>query len=577
MSTRGAIAHPVAVGERRPGDEEHEMRSPGGYHATLRRMNGDLDVPLERILVIAIDRLGDTLQACPTMQALRLQFIGARIDLLAIENYGPALEGSPFHDRYLGLSAEDITAYGVSAESLLAGGSVTSDGLSELIDVLRNEHYDLIVNLVTSTLGAWLTTVANPRFNVGLYVAQDRSLLVEGRSLCYFVALLDFRDENPFNLVDIFRASVASPAGTYLPETYVNKVESLFPAGRDLVALNPGASQADRRWPLSSFAALADALLAEGLRVFLVGSDADAALCEAVCRHTVSKPVVYTGMTVQEMAGWFQGLGCIVSNDTGAMHVAAATGVKAVGMYGGFSRYRETAPFSEGNLLLECAEVADVDVRSVVEAVLVQLGRREESTALAHWQNVGVEVARTRLHADRPEALGGLAYDVLTERASAPTGTDFSPEEIDGDAARHKLIRALARASFERLWIGKPLTESDLQSALVPFGASDVRADLNEGLERWAVALENMGDRWISCGKTEEVTDGQVAVLLKVEGMNVSQIIGDGANMPAKLLEWDLRMIPFTDLDSFVAARAAKLRSAASLARSWAKALATEA
>lgn len=526
-------------------------------------MTAEADAPIERVLVIALDRLGDTLQACPTMQAVRERFPGARIDLLAVETYAAPLEGSPFHDRYLGLSADDVIAYGRAAEAALAGEAVTSAGLAEIADVLRGERYDLVVNLVTSTLGAWLTTVSAPRFNVGLYVSRERSLLVDGRGLRYFVAFLDFRDENPFNFVDMWRASVAEPRTVVKPRGYIARAaETRTQGGPHVVALNPGASRADRRWPLSSFARLADTLAADGVTAVLVGGPADTALCEAVRFASASKPEVVTGLTVPEMAAWFAGLGCVVSNDTGAMHIAAGANAKSVGIYGGFARYRETAPFGDGALLLEGAELPDVDVESVVAAVRLQLGRVDEASAKAVWQARAIDVARSRIVEDRPDSLGGARYEVLAERA---------PQS--DDERRTRLVRALALATFPRRWIGLDVSADALRDALEPFGPSVLRTEAGEGLVRWAEALETTADRWLATTRAEEVLDATIGVLLKVEGMNVGQILGDGIAMLSRLLEWDLKMIAFEEPATFGEARAACLRESAGLARAWAGAL----
>lgn len=524
-------------------------------------MSADSDAPVERILVIAVDRLGDTLQSCGALHVLRQRFPAARIDLLALENYASALLGSPFHDRYLGLTPDDVVSYGRAADAALAGENVAHDGLAELAGVLHGERYDLIVNLVTSTLGAWLSTVASPRFSVGLYVGADRSLLVAGQSLRYFVALLDFRDENPFNLVDLFRASVLAPQSTTTPEMHVATAPCSLEGGPSMVALNPGASQADRRWPLSSFAALADALASESITVVLVGGPADVALCEAVRQASKSKPAVHTNLSVPEMAGWFRTLGCVVANETGALHIAAAAGAKSVGFYGGFSRYRETAPFGNGHLLLEGAELADVGVEAAKEAVLVQLGRRSEADAIAVWRSAGVEVARTRIEDDRIDAMGGVRYTVLVDRHG------------DGDEPiMNRMVQKLAECTYEKAWAGTTAGADELAASLVSFTRHDLRTELGDAHRRWSANLEKTADRWLALASEEVVHNGQVGTLLKVEAMHVQEILGAGTALLSKLLEWDLKMIPFAHLETFAADHATELRATALLSRRWADA-----
>jgi hypothetical protein len=361
----------------------------------------------------------------------------------------------------------------------------------------------------------------------------------------------------------MWRSSVAEPGAVVRPRGFVALAsEPRASGGPHVVALNPGASRADRRWPLSSFARLADALAADGLTLVLAGGPGDTSLCEAVRLASSSKPEIQTALSVPEMAAWFASLGCVVSNDTGAMHIGVAAGAKTVGIYGGFARYRETAPFGEGSLLLEGAELPDVDVESVVAAVRLQLGRLDEADAKAIWQARPIDVARTRIVDDGPEALGGVRYEVLAERA------------LQGeDDHRSRLVRALALATFPRAWIGLDVSSDALRAALEPFGASERRTEAGEALVRWAEALETTADRWLATTRAEEVVDAAIGVLLKVEAMNVGQILGDGIAMLSRILEWDLKMISFEEPVAFGEARAACLRETAAVARAWAGAL----
>jgi hypothetical protein len=244
------------------------------------------------------------------------------------------------------------------------------------------------------------------------------------------------------------------------------------------------------------------------------------------------------------------------------MHVAAAVGGKSVGIYGGFSRFRETAPFGEGSLLLEGVELADVDVESVAIAVRLQLARVDEAAARARWQTRALDVARTRIVDDGPGGLGGVRYDMLAERA--PSGDD---------EMRSRLVRALGLATFPRQWVGLAVPDDALRAALEPFGASALRTEVGEALVRWAEALETTAGRWLATTRSQEVADAAIGVLLKVEAMNVSQVLGDGVATLPRLLEWDLKMIAFDEPAAFGEAHAACLRETATLARAWAAAL----
>jgi ADP-heptose:LPS heptosyltransferase len=98
------------------------------------------------------------------------------------------------------------------------------------------------------------------------------------------------------------------------------------PAHAPYVCLHPGASRPANRWPAERFAAVADLLAGAGHRVVLTGSPAESPVTAAVASAMTAAPVVdLAGRTsVVTLAAVLAGARLVVSNDTGAAHVAAA-------------------------------------------------------------------------------------------------------------------------------------------------------------------------------------------------------------------------------------------------------------
>ena len=118
--------------------------------------------------------------------------------------------------------------------------------------------------------------------------------------------------------------------------------------GEPLVAIAPGAAFGGaKRWPAASFAATLVALSADGVRAVLVGSAADAAASFEVlaCAGAASRaPIDLTGQTtLAQLAGVLTLCQAVVSNDSGAMHVAAALGLPVTAIFGP-TNADETAP-----------------------------------------------------------------------------------------------------------------------------------------------------------------------------------------------------------------------------------------
>jgi lipopolysaccharide heptosyltransferase I len=105
---------------------------------------------------------------------------------------------------------------------------------------------------------------------------------------------------------------------------------------RDLiVAINPGAGRADKRWPIASFIALADRLAADcGARILLLWGPGEAPMAEAI-RDALSVPAILAPPTdLDELAALLRRPTLLVAGDTGPLHLAAALGTPCLGLYG---------------------------------------------------------------------------------------------------------------------------------------------------------------------------------------------------------------------------------------------------
>jgi len=95
--------------------------------------------------------------------------------------------------------------------------------------------------------------------------------------------------------------------------------------------VHPGARLPSRRWPTEYFAALADRLAANGLRIVLTGSPEEAPLTDAVRRAMRHPALDFTGKTgLGALAALIAQARLMVCNDTGVSHVAAAVGTPSV-------------------------------------------------------------------------------------------------------------------------------------------------------------------------------------------------------------------------------------------------------
>jgi len=114
-------------------------------------------------------------------------------------------------------------------------------------------------------------------------------------------------------------------------------------ASAPAIAICPGAEFGPaKRWPEHHFAAVADHFLTQGWQVWLLGGERDRTVAQTIIEncHKPGHCVDLTGRThIEEAIDLLAHARAAVSNDSGLMHVAAATGTPVVGIFGASSEH----------------------------------------------------------------------------------------------------------------------------------------------------------------------------------------------------------------------------------------------
>ncbi|GIS91120.1 MAG: hypothetical protein CM1200mP20_11610 [Pseudomonadota bacterium] len=104
-----------------------------------------------------------------------------------------------------------------------------------------------------------------------------------------------------------------------------------------------------KRWPERHFATLADHYLNQGWQIWLLGGDGDRQTAQTIMKN-VCEPdrcVNLAGLTrIDEAIDLLAYANAAVSNDSGLMHIAAASGTPVVGIFGASSE-RHTPPLGD--------------------------------------------------------------------------------------------------------------------------------------------------------------------------------------------------------------------------------------
>ena len=130
------------------------------------------------------------------------------------------------------------------------------------------------------------------------------------------------------------------PLAWPLPELRVARAEierwrrkhGLVSDGRPAIAFAPGAVGPSKRWPASAYATLTRRLMAEGFGVWVVGGPEEKSLAAEIIGDTTARDL--TGHDLRNAILALAAAAVAVSNDLGLLHVAAALGTPAIGIFG---------------------------------------------------------------------------------------------------------------------------------------------------------------------------------------------------------------------------------------------------
>lgn len=142
-----------------------------------------------------------------------------------------------------------------------------------------------------------------------------------------------------------------------------------------IVGLNPGAGHPSRRWPLEKFVELAGSIADSTeatVEIFLGPEEAsDRKAIEASLSDRCS---VVSGLSLAELAGRFSRLSCLVSNDTGPIHIAAASGTPIILLLQNAAPDRYL-PLTNDLTIHRSERLGDIVVEDVLASVVGRLDR----------------------------------------------------------------------------------------------------------------------------------------------------------------------------------------------------------
>ncbi len=311
-----------AVGERKKRSDPVKTRGTSAVNK----------MEIKKALFFKPGAIGDTLHTLPALRAFKTSYPTSHITFVVSPGSESLVQGTPLAHRVL-----------VFDKSKFKGriGDLVRFGLQ-----LRRERYDLFVDLQHS-LRSWVLRLLSGARTKLVYRKQKESRRWTERLHAAQNFVETLRPLGITERVTSIELPVKSDA--------LHAVERLL-AGRaidrtrPIVALNCGVSAARpaRNWLPERFAELADRLRDElGASVVFIGGNEDRELIGQVLKGMRGQALSLAGeLSLDQSAALLSKCVCLVSSDTGPLHLATAVQTPVIGLYGSTDP-RRTGPVGE--------------------------------------------------------------------------------------------------------------------------------------------------------------------------------------------------------------------------------------
>ena len=271
---------------------------------------------IERILIIRLAPLGETVLTTPVIRALRRHFQNAYIAYMVAPTREDLVSANPHLNEVLTYQAS----------------------VPKLVYQIARRKFQMAVVLQPTFRLVLHTFLARIPFRVGFETnaggkrllnlpVQNNTLQHETQRYLDVVRALGVEvvDSEPEVFVD--RESVAW-VNNFLENRKLND-------SKRIIGLNPGAATAYRRWHAANFAVIGDRLHETyDAHIIITTGPREGELANQVTERMSYSPIIVNQATPMQLAALLQRCDLYISNDTGPMHLSTAVKTPTVALFG---------------------------------------------------------------------------------------------------------------------------------------------------------------------------------------------------------------------------------------------------
>lgn len=325
----------------------------------------------KKILVVKPSSLGDIVHSLPFLNALNNTFPAAEVHWIVSRGLEELLQNHPMIKKLWIINKDQWKNMRKIKETISEVANILKD--------LKKERYDIAVDLQGLLRSGILVNASQATVRVGFQEAR------EGSRLFYTHKIRGGRDVHAVDRYLRLASALGCEADKVrFPMPLIkdtDKVAQVKSESGKYAVIVSGARWETKRWRSDRFGKLAYML---NMRSIVVGSASDAKISKEIETMSGGKAVSMAGMThMGELISLIRGARCVVTNDSGPMHIAAALNVPIVAVFGPTNPVR-TGPYGKNNVIVksglacapcykrECRRIRcmeEIPVEQVYEAV----------------------------------------------------------------------------------------------------------------------------------------------------------------------------------------------------------------
>jgi lipopolysaccharide heptosyltransferase I len=358
-----------------------------------RKLEANLPLVGPNILVVRLSSLGDLVHTLPAVAELRRRFPDARIDWLVESRHRDLLLDNPDVDSII-----EVDTLGWRAR--LASPRTWKE-IRAAVASIRARRYDLVLDLQGTIKSSVSSFLARSSRRIGFATSHLR----ERAAALLYTERVPPNGAGPHVIDRHLQLLKSLDIGTppveersfplQVPESLERESElRLRELGLErYVVLNPGASWVTKRWSPERFGRLAARIEGEWqLPSLVLWGPGEERMAQEVVAQSEGAARLAPATSLRGMIPYLRKAELFVSGDTGPMHLASASGVPVVGIFGPTDPARN-GPFGEGDVVVfkkvECGPcykkrcpgygnvcMTGIELTEVLDAVRSKLGSR---------------------------------------------------------------------------------------------------------------------------------------------------------------------------------------------------------